>query len=325
MTEATAPGKIILFGEHAVVYGRPAIAAPLSQVRATCTIADSPTPGIRFIAPDLDQDIWLADAPPDDPLATAVSLVKRAANLTTSPNLTLTVRSQIPIASGLGSGAAIAAAVIRALATHLNLPNLQSNAQVCALTYEVEENPPRHAPAVSTTPWWPMSSQFILCANRPITKSSRLVWPRRCAFLVADTGVRSSTKQVVGDVRRQWNRQPAGFSHIFDQCGRIATAARHAIEIGDVALVGQLMTAKPRLAAKDDGLVTRIGQFGRGCVTSRGLGCQAQRRGTWRKYDCFGEWGRRGNGRAHRPPTSWRHSHPHDHSPVASGADRSHL
>ena len=31
----TAPGKIILFGEHAVVYGKPAIAIPVSGMRAT--------------------------------------------------------------------------------------------------------------------------------------------------------------------------------------------------------------------------------------------------------------------------------------------------
>ena len=61
-------------------------------------------------------------------------------------------------------------------------------------------------------------------------------------FVVADTGVRSSTKVAVGDVRRQYNQQPAHFAHIFDECGRIAQAARQAIETGNVAQVGQLMT-----------------------------------------------------------------------------------
>jgi mevalonate kinase len=61
-------------------------------------------------------------------------------------------------------------------------------------------------------------------------------------FVVADTGVRSSTKVAVGDVRRQYSQQPAKFARIFDECGRIAKAARQAIEIGDTKLVGKLMT-----------------------------------------------------------------------------------
>ena len=72
MTTACAPGKIILLGEHAVVYGRPALAVPVRQVRACAHLlpADSGEPGwVRLEAPDLGYSSWLHDAPADHPLA----------------------------------------------------------------------------------------------------------------------------------------------------------------------------------------------------------------------------------------------------------------
>ncbi len=123
---ATAPGKAILFGEHAVVYGRPAIAVPVTDVQATAVVSPgTPGAGVSLVAADLPPDdgspggrrYRLRDAPADDPLRVAVELALDAfGGHVPEPDLLVAVTSTIPIARGLGSGAAVATAVVRALA-----------------------------------------------------------------------------------------------------------------------------------------------------------------------------------------------------------------
>jgi mevalonate kinase len=237
---ATAPGKIILFGEHAVVYGRPAIAAPLAQLRATAVVEAGHEPGIRLIAADLQQNSLLAETHTDDPIAAVVEQVWQAAGLPVLPNMTITVHSAIPIASGLGSGAAITAAVIRALAAFLGLTDLATNAWVSALTFEVEKLHHGTPSGIdNTVVAYEQPVYFV--RQQPTNRIEPFTVARPLLFLVADTGVSSSTKVAVGDVRRCWQAEPERFEVLFDGCGRIAQQARQAIEVGDVALIGRLM------------------------------------------------------------------------------------
>jgi mevalonate kinase len=76
MISATAPGKIILFGEHAVVYGRPALAAPITQLRARAEIEPNGAPDVALVAPDLGRRALLSTARPDNPLAATVRVVE---------------------------------------------------------------------------------------------------------------------------------------------------------------------------------------------------------------------------------------------------------
>ena len=114
--QIVAPGKIILFGEHAVVYHRPAIAIPVNDVFAQATLKTvEGEHGFRIVAPDLSQDYLLAGAPLDDPLAAVVRLTLAHLGQPEPVSATLLLKSTIPLGRGLGSGAAISTVIVRVL------------------------------------------------------------------------------------------------------------------------------------------------------------------------------------------------------------------
>ncbi|HYN90051.1 MAG TPA: hypothetical protein VER55_16070, partial [Ardenticatenaceae bacterium] len=91
---ASAPAKIILLGEHAVVYGQPAIALPLSQRRATALVQPgSAGTGVVLHAADLGRQYLLDAAPAEDPLAVTVRNVLRRLGLDDEPDIRVSVTS----------------------------------------------------------------------------------------------------------------------------------------------------------------------------------------------------------------------------------------
>ncbi len=245
---ATAPGKIILFGEHAVVYGQPALAVPVPAVQAQAIaqaalglsageiLLDAPAVGLKSA-------LWRS-LPPEDPLARAVALTLEALHAPQPPAVRLKITSTIPVAAGLGSGAAVTVALVRALSGFLGAP--LPDAAVNAIAYEVEKIHHGTPSGIDNT---------VVTYARPVYfVRGRPLQPFRVGapltFVIADSGIPAPTAQAVADVRRAAEADPEGYAALFATVGEIANHARDALARGDARRVGTLMSENHALLQK---------------------------------------------------------------------------
>jgi mevalonate kinase len=241
MTSASAPGKIILFGEHAVVYGRPALAVPVMQVHADVEISDSHGAGIWVDAPDISLHAELSALPPTHPLATAIISTLKAVGISSPPALKIQVSSTIPVASGLGSGAAVSVAIIRALSSLVNHP--LSDDKVNALAYEIEKLHHGTPSGIDNTVITYAKPVYFV-RGQPIQTFSVA---RAFTIVIGDTGRAAPTKKSVGDVRKLWEVDKSRWEAVFDKVGEIVLDARKAIESGKWERLGALMDSNHAL------------------------------------------------------------------------------
>ena len=244
MTISSAPGKIILFGEHAVVYGRPALAVPVTQVHADVEISDSSRAGIWIDAPDVNLHAELNTLPSDHPLASVIHNFLFLSRTSPFPNLSIKISSTIPVASGLGSGAAVTVALVRALSSSLFHP--MNNDEVNTFAYEIEKLHHGTPSGIDNT---------VITSARPVyfvkgqpIETFRVGHP--FTIVIGDTGISAPTKESVGDVRKLWEADKAAWEKVFDEVGEIANTARISIENGIWELLGDLMNANHQLLKK---------------------------------------------------------------------------
>jgi mevalonate kinase len=235
MSSASAPGKIILFGEHAVVYGHPALAVPVTQVQATATVARSARRGIWIEAPNIDLSAELSTLPPDHPLGAAIHCVFSTLEIEHPPACTVYIQSTIPVAAGLGSGAAVTVAVVRALSAFLGTP--LPDDRVNRLTFEIEKLYHGTPSGIDNTVVT-FARPVYFVKRRPI-EMFRVAIP--FTVVIGDTGLSTPTKTVVEEVRRSWKATPERFEQMFAAIGRIVQRARRAIESGQESALGPLM------------------------------------------------------------------------------------
>jgi mevalonate kinase len=238
---ASAPGKLILCGEHAVVYNRPAIALPLSQIRAQATVAAGPPgTGLQLIAPDLDRT-WSAAESPADPLCELARATLQHLGAG-AVDLRLTMLSTIPIASGMGSGAAIGVALVRALAAYLGRG--MDPAEVSALVYASEQRYHGTPSGIDNTV---IAYEQAIWFQRPNATIEPIAIAAPFTMIIGDTGVRCETRLPVGEVRRRWQADQETYEALFDQVGAVVARVRDTLAIGDIAALGVLLDANQSL------------------------------------------------------------------------------
>ena len=232
-----APGKALLIGEHAVVYDQPAIAIPVRSVKARVQVRFSRNEGFDLIAPDLDEHVRAGEKP----TKRLAPLLKLAEHVMTSfgengQGLEIEIRSSIPSARGMGSGAAVSVALVRALCDMLGR-SLHAE-QICQMAGLAEKeyhgNPSGVDAAVVARdePIYFVKSRGV----RPIE-----IGPGTFHFVVADTGVDAATAEIVDDVRRGREQDRANFDSYFWEIGSLASVSREVLHSGSPAELGLCM------------------------------------------------------------------------------------
>jgi mevalonate kinase len=247
MTISSAPGKIILFGEHAVVYGRPALAVPVTQVHADVDVSDSPRAGIMIHAPDINLHAEVNTLPSDHPIASVIHNLFFLARTFPFPNLEIKITSTIPVASGLGSGAAVTVALTRALSSHINYS--MTDEEVNAFAYEIEKLHHGTPSGIdNTVVTYAKPVYFVKQSPSPGGRGVRgegdvetFTVAEPFTIVIGDTGISAPTKESVGDVRKLWEADKTKWENVFDQVGEIVKEARRAIESGKCKELGGLM------------------------------------------------------------------------------------
>jgi mevalonate kinase len=240
MTLATAPGKAILLGEHAVVYGRPAIAVPVWEVSAQAEVlplSGEPAGAVFVEAPDVGLSGHLTELDPSHPIPRIILDTLHALGPGLVPALKLRVTSSIPIASGMGSGAAVSIAIARAVSQHLGLP-LPAE-ELSALAFAIERIHHGTPSGIDNTVIAYGSPVFFRRGTLPVP----FAIAGQMHLVIADTGVASPTAVAVGMVRERWRAEPTFYERHFDALGEAAEKARGLLEAGRVAEVGPLMDA----------------------------------------------------------------------------------
>ncbi|MBT8135925.1 MAG: hydroxymethylglutaryl-CoA reductase, degradative [Gammaproteobacteria bacterium] len=228
-------GKIIFLGEHSVVYGRHAIAAPVElAVQARVHDCDD---GVHLVVPrwgveyrmHQEADKRRSFEKPAGLILDKLGLSGQAMRIEVYPN--------VPRAMGLGGSAATAVAIIRALDDHFSL-GLDEN-EVNRLAYESEKVAHGIPSGIDNTVATFGKTLLFRRGDPPLTQELNL--PHKIPVVIAMSGVESLTAKMVARVRAAWENNQSLYERIFDEIDALTLQAVDALNNNDIQQLGELM------------------------------------------------------------------------------------
>ena len=219
MTICSAPGKIFLFGEHAVVYGGFAIACAI-DLRTRVSIQGSLETSITSkLGRGINRHPYVLKA------------IEKMKMLAGFDGVKVKIDSEIPPGSGLGSSAAVTIATLSAINMEFDVG--LSDEEIAELGHSVERE--IQGAASPTDTFISTMGGVVLMPSRRRLKNLD------CDIVIGDTGKTSSTKELVGRVSLLRERYPDIVHMIFNAIGAITRRGEHLIEEGDCSTIGELM------------------------------------------------------------------------------------
>ena len=226
-------GKIILIGEHAVVYGTKAIAIPFFNTTCKVTVCNSEET-------EIDSLLYsgrLENAPIS--MESIVSLINELIKTLKLPNLMYNIDSDIPISSGMGSSAAVASGVVEAVYDYLKL-ELSSKTRFHWIQFSerIAHGNPSGIDALTSTY---NNGWLFQKGNEPIKFDAKL----NCYLVVGQTGKIGNTKEAVSAVK--WLIEEENKMHLIDEIGKEVEIAYDAYINQDINSVSKAMNNAQRI------------------------------------------------------------------------------
>lgn len=240
--QGESSGKIILMGEHAVIYGEPAIAFPFYKTKVTASFEE---------LIDLTKDQLVSSYYMGGLSKTPHALKNIKVLLTTlkkdypfKEKIQLTIKSTIPSERGMGSSAAVATAITRAYFDFLDIPLSRDNLlKYVQISEKITHGNPSGIDAAATSSLEPIyftKEHFFDYFSLNID-----------AFLIiADTGIKGQTRETVKDVANLFKKNQQKTRQKIQQLGYLTKQAKIAIIENTSEKLAQTMNEAQQILQK---------------------------------------------------------------------------